>query len=84
MAGKVKFTVKEGPKRCFLMAEGHGVIVQLAPPADIEHARRVAAFLNEHVEDIECETGTLTVSGGSGRSTKIGGGWMSLFGDGRP
>jgi hypothetical protein len=85
MARRFTFTVKEGAKRCFLVAEGHGVTVQLAPPADIEHAKRVAAFLNENLADIFVKTGSIKLESRQGiivtNRSFIDSGLQSLFGD---
>lgn len=76
-----KFTVKErdSGKPCFLMAEGFGVTVELNSPSDIEHARKVAKFLNEHVKDIKVESGVIEITATGSPPRRIGGGSISLL-----
>jgi hypothetical protein len=75
------FTVKERDqdKPCFLAAEGFGLTVELKGPANIEHARKVAKFLNEHIRNIEVETGTIELQSEGRPQKRIGGKRISLL-----
>ena len=55
---KVKFTVKERQEgeRCFVVEEDEGIMFELQPPADIKHAREVAAFLNQNLDELCYDT----------------------------
>lgn len=75
------FTIKEGNEgRCFLMAEGFGMIVELNPPCDMAQAEAVKAVLNKHVKDITVESGVIEMSGAGVPTRHFGGASMSLLG----
>ena len=54
-----EFTVKErqAGEPCFVAWEDVGVYIELKPPADLEHARSVAKFLNENIDSVTIEPG---------------------------
>ena len=49
------FTIKEGPKRCFLYDEDNEITIKLKRPGDIAHAEAIKKFLKENIESIEFE-----------------------------
>ncbi|WP_139247934.1 hypothetical protein [Hyphomicrobium sp. CS1GBMeth3] len=80
MARKFTFVVKAGSGGApwCLLDESHNVRIKLSPPIDIQHAMKVAVFLNANIADIEVKTGASNALS-NGETTTFGGCWATVF-----